>query len=151
MTKGWKLNDKPCGLCLYFTKDFDANVMGRCSKKMMTVLETKPVQSPINESCFARRIVIVTELDHTCTACPSQWEGKTDDDRQVYVRYRWGRLSIKLGKIDDDSEFAGASGQEIYGVQIGDELHGYLPYADLVRYTRGIVQFQLTKTAVKLH
>jgi hypothetical protein len=32
-------------------------------------------------------------------ACPAQWEGKTDSNQDVYIRYRGGRLSIY---IDDE-------------------------------------------------
>lgn len=28
------------------------------------------------------------------TACPSSWKGRDQDGRGVYVRYRWGRLSV---------------------------------------------------------
>lgn len=29
-------------------------------------------------------------LTQTCIACPSQWDGETDDGRPVYIRYRHG-------------------------------------------------------------
>ena len=32
-------------------------------------------------------------------ACPSQWEGETEDGKEVYIRYRWG-----YGRIDLDGE-----------------------------------------------
>ena len=67
----------------------------------------------------------IKNLVQTCSACPSQWEGKTTDNRAVYVRYRWGYLSISVsdpgGSIDD-----AVCGQEIYGEQRGDEYHGVM-------------------------
>ncbi len=43
----------------------------------------------------------VKSFTHTCLACPSQWEGFLDDDRPFYVRFRWGRLVIRVGVIGD--------------------------------------------------
>ena len=40
----------------------------------------------------------VTKLVMTCGACPSQWEGETDDGRFVYVRYRHGCLTVSVAK-----------------------------------------------------
>jgi hypothetical protein len=36
----------------------------------------------------------VSKLIQTCKGSPSQWEGLTDDGQFIYVRYRWGCLSI---------------------------------------------------------
>lgn len=45
---------------------------------------------------FKKKVRII-ELKRTCIACPSQWEGRTDDDRPVYIRYRHGHLTVELG------------------------------------------------------
>lgn len=39
----------------------------------------------------------INNLEQTCFACPSQWEGRTEDDEYVYIRYRYGILSWKVG------------------------------------------------------
>lgn len=39
-------------------------------------------------------IIIIEHLTQTCGACPSQWEGELEDGRMLYIRYRWGYLSI---------------------------------------------------------
>jgi len=59
-------------------------------------------------------MIIVKKITKTCEACPSQWEGETDNDQQVYVRYRHGTLKIEingrtifqkfLGKDQNDEE-----------------------------------------------
>jgi hypothetical protein len=41
-------------------------------------------------------------LYQTCDVCPSQWEGRTPDDRPIYIRYRWGVLEIGIGKPGQD-------------------------------------------------
>ena len=39
----------------------------------------------------------------TCTACPSQWEGKLIDNRMFYARLRHGRLTIEISKMPVNS------------------------------------------------
>lgn len=43
----------------------------------------------------------------TCSACPSQWEGKADDGRVIYVRFRHGEFTAGIGKTLDDAVAAG--------------------------------------------
>jgi hypothetical protein len=83
----------------------------------------------------------VKEIEQTCEACPSQWEGYTDDGRSIYIRYRWGFLSVRIGSPSDKSEFAGVRGKEILNKQLGDSYHGFLSYEDLAKATSEIIQF----------
>lgn len=36
------------------------------------------------------------ELEMTCSACPSQWQGKLTDGRTFYARYRWGIMRVDI-------------------------------------------------------
>jgi hypothetical protein len=45
---------------------------------------------------------IITELTHTCLACPSLWEGTLADGRPLYIRYRWGELCIHVGEAEEE-------------------------------------------------
>jgi len=36
------------------------------------------------------------KIVQTCTISPSQWEGETDDGQFVYIRYRFGDLTIEI-------------------------------------------------------
>jgi len=65
----------------------------------------------------------VKELKQTCSACPSQWEFRTFENRPVYVRYRWGYLSIRIGSPDSDILDA-VGGKEIFEDQLGEDLDG---------------------------
>lgn len=78
----------------------------------------------------------VKEIMQTCRACPSQWEGYTEDNRQIYVRYRWGYLSVRVGPENDHEEFAAVRGNEIFGQQLGGEYAGILCYDELQDVTR---------------
>lgn len=48
------------------------------------------------------RDLVIADLTHTCLACPSQWEGRLADGRPLYIRYRWGRLRVRLGVHGDE-------------------------------------------------
>jgi hypothetical protein len=38
----------------------------------------------------------VTEVEQTCFGCPSSWNGKTADGKEIYARYRWGYLRVMV-------------------------------------------------------
>ncbi len=86
-------------------------------------------------------MVRVKKVVKTCEACPAQWEGITDDNRQVYVRYRWGCLSIGMGSKDDMSEYAAVDGEEILSIKHGRNLDGTLEYSGMKCLSAGIVEF----------
>jgi hypothetical protein len=92
--------------------------------------------------------LVITELKCTCSSCPTQWEGWTDDRRQIYVRYRHGYLSIRVGKPDDAEEFAAVRGKKIFGKQLGGEFDGILEPEELLAATDGVITLRLTKGKV---
>jgi hypothetical protein len=83
-------------------------------------------------------MVKVTQIRRTCTACPSQWEGRTDDGQYVYVRSRHDYLRVSLGPTLDDAIF-GENCNTI--VDIDDEAAGYLEYEKLKKLTASIVEW----------
>jgi len=60
----------------------------------------------------------ITELNQTCGACPSQWEGKLNDGRMFYIRYRWGYLSVRISENATNDVGDAVGGQEILGEQV---------------------------------
>ena len=87
-------------------------------------------------------MITVKEIHKTSTACPSQWEGWTDDNRQIYVRYRWGYLSVSVGKVDDKTEMAAVDGEEIFSyINNREPLGGYMTYTALKRLTKSAIKF----------
>lgn len=85
----------------------------------------------------------VKELTQTCSACPSQWEGTLDDGRMVYVRYRWGYLSVRVSPGEADDVMDAVGGEEVFGAEIGDELAGVLTYQQLRDCTSEFVEWPL--------
>ena len=84
----------------------------------------------------------VIKLEQTCGACPSQWEGITDDSRSLYIRYRWGYLSVSIGEPEDFSEYAGVRGSEIFGGAIGDEYGGVLSEEKMMAITSEVLNWK---------
>lgn len=81
--------------------------------------------------------VKVLELYHTCSACPSQWEGKTADGQYIYVRYRWGQLTIGAAKTFPAAVWE----HNVFDKDIGDGLDGYMPYEEMIEHTKGKVDW----------
>ena len=45
--------------------------------------------------------VRIKEINRTCLACPSQWEGEDVKGRYIYIRFRHGTLSLCINDIDN--------------------------------------------------
>ncbi len=58
----------------------------------------------------------IKSIKQTCQACPAQWESYFADGRPFYIRYRWGYLSICVGKKGKGLDSA-VDGREILGEQ----------------------------------
>jgi len=65
------------------------------------------------------------------TACPTQWFGVTEDNRAVYIRYRWGRLTVRCGERDKLSEGSAVGGKLFYEKDLDRPAEGYLRYSEL--------------------
>lgn len=75
-------------------------------------------------------MIKIKKIINTCQGCPSQWEGTTVDNRNIYIRYRWGHLSICLRP----------SGEEILDLSYGDNWDGIMTYNALKELTEGILE-----------
>ena len=82
-------------------------------------------------------MIRVTELRQTCEMCPSQWEGRTDDGRYVYIRYRHGSLTVDTGQTMDDA----IRGAEPVFEHDTEDGNGYMSEVTLRDLTRGVVEF----------
>lgn len=91
------------------------------------------------------RATVVKTCEQTCPWVPSQWEGVTTDGRPIYARYRHGYLSVRVGRIGRTIDDAVRSGQEVIGRPVGDDLDGFMTYAELRRYTKGVIEWPRKK------
>jgi hypothetical protein len=78
----------------------------------------------------------ISSVIQTCDRNPSQWEGLTDDGMHVYVRYRWGHLTIGSGKTLDE---AVNNRNNLFDKRLGDGLDGCLEYDKLREVTAGVI------------
>ena len=58
------------------------------------------------------------------------------DGRMLYVRYRWGVLSIKVSLKKTDNIMDAINGREILGGQLGAGFDGYLDNNTMKQYLR---------------
>jgi len=87
----------------------------------------------------------VVELERTCPAFPSQWEGKLEDGRMVYIRYRWGWLSIRISNKPTDNVDEAVCGKEVFGVGYGGGYGGEMSELELVGLTMAVVDYSGVK------
>ncbi len=73
----------------------------------------------------------ITTLAKTCIACPAQWEGRTDDDRGVYVRYRHGLLTVSVSEPGGDIDAAVEEGKDVLYIQRDSGLDGWMESDEL--------------------
>lgn len=83
----------------------------------------------------------IKTIEKTCFACPSQWEGFLENGKAIYIRYRWGYLSIRISDdvtydIDD-----AVCGKEIYGKQIGEEYDGVIELDTVLDLSKGVLEY----------
>src|SRR5436305_1697328 len=76
----------------------------------------------------------ISEIRRTCFACPSQWEGKSESG-YVYIRFRWGILSIRAGSTIKDA----IAGPTIFDWHDTDDYNGFMEYHELKKLTAGVL------------
>jgi len=64
-------------------------------------------------------MIHIKRIVKTCDACPAQWDAETEDGRYVYIRYRYGFLSVSV------------DGERIVGKEVGDPLDGVMNFDEL--------------------
>lgn len=93
----------------------------------------------------------VVKLVRTCIACPAQWDGLTDDDREVYVRYRYGAGEVCVGPVGDHSEYAAVgpgADRAVLFERLGDNgWDGDLAESELFAATAGFVTWPAMEDA----
>lgn len=83
----------------------------------------------------------VERIEMTCSESPSQWSGFLTDGRPVYIRYRWGGLSVNEGGTN------GVDGDRTYYVDHGHEYDGRMSTEDMMTLTGGVLDWSKVKAA----
>jgi hypothetical protein len=79
----------------------------------------------------------VVSLTQTCTACPSQWEGRLSNGDYVYIRYRHGYLSLSTGPTPDEA----VGGEDVFAEQIGGDFDGFMDLAEVATHAASVLDF----------
>lgn len=82
-------------------------------------------------------MIKIKNLKQTCDACPSQWEAETKDEKPIYIRYRWGYLSFRLGEKGQTNV---QDYKELFGEQLGDAFDGSLETWDMLNIIQNIAR-----------
>ncbi|MEP4198767.1 MAG: hypothetical protein ABJL99_24340 [Aliishimia sp.] len=69
-------------------------------------------------------------------ACPAQFEGRTPDGREVYIRYRGGTLSIKVARTPTEGAHSGVN---ILNIELGPPLDGTISAQQIISLTGLVV------------
>jgi hypothetical protein len=76
----------------------------------------------------------IKNLIQTCIACPSQWEAMTEDNRPVYIRYRWGTLQVTVG-MPGDKHVLSENSRQVLNLDLGrGEFDGVISYNEIKEY-----------------
>jgi hypothetical protein len=94
---------------------------------------------PHCESCTCYKPKIrVTEITQTCTACPSQWDGHTEDGYTIYVRFRHGYLSVRRSRKESRDVGEAVMGDEVFAYNHPDA-DGFIDFEELKQITKGVI------------
>ena len=72
--------------------------------------------------------------------CPAQWEARTMDDRPVYIRYRFGELSVGVGEPGASIESAASFRKEIFRKKIGGNYSGVISWNEVAPYITDCIE-----------
>ncbi len=86
-------------------------------------------------------MIRVVKFKQTCSACPSQWEGVTDDDRGVYARFRHGHLTVQVAPVGGGTWAAATDGETVIDRTLSDGLDGVLDLEGLRKACAGKVEW----------
>ena len=85
--------------------------------------------------------IIVVSAHMEFPLCPTIVSGTTDDGATVYVRYRFGRISIRIDHRKPAPN-GGTGGRRIYEEKLDpDGLNGWLEYDDLRKITADWIEW----------
>lgn len=83
----------------------------------------------------------VIELSKTCAKSLTQWEGKLEDGRMVYIRYWKGYLEVRVSKGPTDKIDFAVLGDEVFGKQLYLDNADTLELEKLKEATKGVLDF----------
>lgn len=81
-------------------------------------------------------MIQITELTETCSGCPAQWEGQTLDGQAVYIRYRFGTLSLTVAPTQGEMFDTTASLVK----RVGGEWDGFMEQDEMLQHVEPVAR-----------
>ena len=73
-------------------------------------------------------MVRVRKLTDMRTSCPAQWTAETFHGEDVYIRYRWGWITVYVG------------GKDIYTKKCGADYAGTMDTKEMKRVLKNVIK-----------
>jgi len=64
--------------------------------------------------------LVIVEMEEDCIACPTIYNYRTDDDIELWSKYRWGYFSLRI------NEDKGLFDTELWGQQLTNAWNGVM-------------------------
>ena len=94
-----------------------------------------------HEQRYHRNRPVVIELSQTCSACPSQWEGKCEDGRFLYIQYRNGWFRAEIYPKESDFGKGWDKAKLLLKLQKGPKYDGYMTKKEMKELLKDKVNF----------
>lgn len=83
----------------------------------------------------------ITAIKRTCYASPTQYEGKPDNGKMFYLRFRWGELSISESMQPTEDINDAVDGEVVLEHQTSNEWDGLLSPEQVEAYLSSLYTF----------
>lgn len=80
----------------------------------------------------------VKQITSSGGACPYQCEGILEDGRIFYLRYRWGKLTLRVAAHED---FLWENNSVVFSKVIGEDMEGFADNEKFHQELDGIIEF----------
>jgi len=91
-------------------------------------------------------MIKATSLVMTCSACPSQWQGKLEDGRMFYARYRHGYFYISVSDGPTERGFDAVTDNYLMEAEVGADMDGVMSTDEMRELTKDYVDWSLTRS-----
>ncbi len=80
----------------------------------------------------------ITEIKCTCNVSPTQYEGKLDNGKMFYFRFRWGGLEISESETPTNEIDDAVTGKVVLEHQTDDQWNGSLSPEEVITYLASV-------------
>jgi len=80
----------------------------------------------------------IANIECTCYGSPTQYEGKLDNGKMFYFRFRWGELSISESEHPTEEIDDAITGTIMLEHQTDDKWNGRLSAEEVITYLSGV-------------